>query len=352
MKVVVTGASGNVGMSVLRVLAADPAVRSIVGVTRRSPGSLPAGIPWRQADVGTDDLRPVFDGADVVVHLAWLLQPSRDVAKLWDVNVRGTASVLDAAAEVGVGTVVYASSVGAYSPGPSDGARVDESWPTHGIGTSSYSRAKAYAERLLDAFEVRSPSTRVVRLRPALIFKTEAATRIRRLFLGPLFPRSVLQPGRLPALPRVPGLRFQAVHAEDVAEAYRLAVVGDIAGAVNLAAEPVLSLKDVAELLQARTFPIPPALARPVVAATWAARLHPVDVGWFDLACHTPLLDSSRARTELGWQPQRTSLESLAAVLRGIRDGRGGPTRHLAPDGTSVRIPELAARQGADETAP
>lgn len=352
MRVVVTGATGNVGSSLVRSLAEDPRVDGVVALARRPPGPLPAGVAWRQADVLEDDLRPILDGADVVVHLAWLIQPSRDVGRLWDVNVRGTAAVLAAVADANVGSVVHASSVGAYSPGPVDGSRVDESWPTHGIGTSSYSRAKAYAERLLDAFEARYPSVRVVRLRPGLIFKAGAAPRVRRLFLGPLFPRSALHPGRLPVLPRIPGLKVQTVHTEDVAEAFRLAVVGRFDGAVNVAADPVLSLEDIAELLHARTVPVPAAIARPVVAATWVARLHPIDVGWFDLAWHTPLLDTSRARDELGWTPRHGSFETVAEVIRGLRDGTGGPTRRLPPDGPRPRLDELRARQGAADTAP
>jgi UDP-glucose 4-epimerase len=352
MKVVVTGATGNVGSSLVQALADEPRVRRVVALARRSPGSLPDGVVWRPADMVEDDLRPAFEGADVVVHLAWLIQPSRDVGQLWDVNVRGSAAVLEAAADTDVGAVIHASSVGAYSPGPSDGSRVDERWPTHGIGTSSYSRAKAYVERLLDAFEATHPSVRVVRLRPALIFKAEAASRVRGIFLGPLFPRSALHPGRLPALPRVPGLRVQAVHTADVAEAFRLAVVGRFAGAVNLASDPVLSLRDVAELLDTRSFPIPASIVRPAVAASWAARLHPIDVGWFDLAWHSPLLDTSRARDELGWTPRHNSLQAVAEVIRGLRDGTGGPTRRLPPDSAALRLQELSARQGAGETAP
>jgi UDP-glucose 4-epimerase len=153
-------------------------------------------------------------------------------------------------------------------------------------------------------------------------------------------------------LPRVPGLRFQAVHTDDVAEAFRLAVVGRFAGAANLAAEPVLSLEDIAELLGARTVPVPAAVARPAVAATWAARLHPVDVGWFDMAWQTPLLDTARAREELGWTPRHTSLSAVAEMIRGIRDGAGGPTRRLPADDPILRVGELAARQGASDTAP
>src|SRR3954452_242429 len=181
MKVVVVGATGNVGTSLLHALAGDPKVDSIVGVARRLPAMTFPGVEWVQADIRNDDLVSIFRGADAVVHLAWLIQPSRDEAELRSVNVDGSARLFRAVAEAGVPALVYASSVGAYSPGPKD-RRVDESWPTDGIPSSFYARHKAEVERLLDAFERSNPSVRCVRLRPGLIFKRGAASEIRRLF--------------------------------------------------------------------------------------------------------------------------------------------------------------------------
>lgn len=329
MRVVVVGATGNVGTSVVRALVADDDVDTVVGVVRRRPDVSPEGVTWRTADISTDDLQPLLEGADVLIHLAWLIQPSHDEHRLWEVNVRGTSRLLAAAEAVGVAAVVYASSVGAYTSGPDDATRVDESWPTDGIATSAYSRAKSYTERLLDAFEARNPDARVVRLRPGLIFKAEAASRIHRLFLGLLVPRRVIDPRIVPTVPRVTGVRFQCVHADDVAEAFRLATVQPVRGAFNLAAEPVLSLRDVAQALDARSFPVPRALARVVVAVTWRARMQPIDAGWFDLASRSPLLDSGRARRELGWTPRHGAMEALGELLAGLRRGTDGSTPPL-----------------------
>ncbi|HWO47836.1 MAG TPA: NAD-dependent epimerase/dehydratase family protein, partial [Solirubrobacterales bacterium] len=186
MRVVVTGASGNVGTSVLEALAADAAVESVLGIARRRTDAHYAKTEFVTADVTRDDLVPHFRGADCVVHLAWKIQPSRDGGALRATNVHGSTRVFLAAAEADVPALVYASSVGAYSPGPKD-RRVDESWPTEGIPSSFYSRHKAEVERILDHFEAdhHHPQMRVVRLRPGLIFKREAATGIRRLFAGP-----------------------------------------------------------------------------------------------------------------------------------------------------------------------
>src|SRR5918993_3164708 len=118
MRVVVVGASGNVGTSVLRSLADEPAVDSILGIARRIPEASFPKTEWRQADIAHTPLRPHFQGADVVVHLAWLIQPGRDKQRLYEVNVDGSARVFRAAAGAGVPAVVYASSRGAGPPGP------------------------------------------------------------------------------------------------------------------------------------------------------------------------------------------------------------------------------------------
>ncbi|HEY2479849.1 MAG TPA: NAD-dependent epimerase/dehydratase family protein [Solirubrobacterales bacterium] len=344
MRVVVTGATGNVGTSVLAALERDPRVTEIVGLARRVPESLLLPkVRWRQADVTSTPLTPIFEGADAIVHLAWAIQPSHDTDAMERVNVLGSQRVFGAAAHAGVGALVHASSVGVYAPGPKD-RQVDESWPADGIPSSSYSRHKARVERLLDDLSAGS-RMRVVRLRPGLIFKAEAASEIRRFFLGPLLPNLLVRPRLIPFVPDVPGLRFQAVHADDVGEAYRLAVVGGAEGAFNIAAEPTIGPPELASLLRARRLPIPAVALRTAASLTWHAHLQPADVGWIDLALGAPLMDSGRARRELGWEPRVTSLDALGELLLGLRKGRGGPTPPLDPKaGGPLRLGELAGR--------
>ncbi len=328
MRVVVTGATGNVGTALLGVLADEPAVTSVAGIARRLPSLALPKTEWLRADVATDDLVPLFDGADCVVHLAWLIQPAHDRMATWRTNVTGSRRVFEAAAAAGVGSLVHASSVGAYSRGPKD-RPVDESWPTGGIRSSFYSRDKADAERLLDEVEARHRELRVVRLRPSLIFQRGMGTEVKRLFTGRLVPHRLLAPRRIPVVPDLPGLRFQVTHAADVADAYRRAIVSDVHGAFNVAAEPVLDPRSLARLLGARTVRVPAALARAAVAATWRLRIQPTPEGWLDMALETPLLDASRAREELGWEPERRADDTLLELLDGFHDGAGLPTPPL-----------------------
>lgn len=346
MRIVVIGATGNVGSALVRTLVDEG--HEVVGAARRLPEEDLYGAQWQQLDITSDDLVPVLRGADAVVHLAWMIQPTRDLGVLRGVNVDGTSRLLDAIVEAGVPALVYASSIGAYSPrkGPYP---VDESWPTHGVASSSYSRQKAYVERMLDAFEAANPDVRVVRLRPALIFQPESASEQRRLFAGALLPRTLLRPGVLPVVPRLTNVTFQAVHADDIADAYRRAVVSDERGAFNVATDDVLTTADVADLLEARSFPFPWRIARAAATATWRLRLHPLSPGWLDMARWAPLLDSSRVRSVLGWEPQHSGKEALRAILRGIARGTGEATPTLKADREDRDVAdELRTRQGAE----
>jgi UDP-glucose 4-epimerase len=346
MRVVVTGASGNVGTSVLEALGGEPQVKEVVGIARRLPEISYPKVEWVAADVTEDDLVPVFAGADAVVHLAWAIQPGRDERVTERINVEGTRRVLDAVARGGVGAIVHASSVGAYSPGPKR-RQVDESWPVEGIPTSFYSRHKAAVETMLDAFERREPEVRVVRLRPGLIFKAEAASEIRRLFAGPFLPGFLVRKRLVPLVPRVPRLRFQAVHSRDVGEAYRQAVIRDVSGAFNVAAEPEIGVEELCELFGARSFPLPAGALRVAASASWKLRLQPSPPGWIDLALGVPMMDTTRAREELGWEPTVTSLQALAELLDGLRHADGGPTPPLDPAaGGPLRARELATGIG------
>jgi nucleoside-diphosphate-sugar epimerase len=341
MRVVVVGATGNVGTSLLERLQTEPTIDRVVGVARRLPEASFEGTEWAPADITRDDLEPIFNGADAVVHLAWLIQPSRDLGTLHRTNVLGSERVFRAAVNARVPSLIYASSIGAYSPGPKK-RRITEEWPTGGIRTSFYSRHKAATERMLDRLEQERPEMRIVRLRKGLIFKRDAATGIRRLFFGPLVPNKILDRRLIPVVPDMKRFAFQAVHSMDVAEAYRLALVSDARGPFNVAAEPVLDAPALAGLLGARRLPIPAALLRILVQVSWWARLHPTPPGWLDLALGAPLMDTSRARSELGWEPRHTSGEALLELLEGLRDAASFPTPPLDVATTApLRIEEF-----------
>lgn len=330
MRVVVTGASGNVGSQVLPRLLSSPQVSSVVGVCRRPPASFP-DVEWHAADVAADDLRPALRGADVVVHLAWLLQPSHDEPLMRRVNLGGTRAVLDAMTAESVPALVHASSVGAYSPATDKAVRVDESFPTGGIASSAYSRHKSRAERMLDGHERTHPDRRVARLRPGVVLQSQAASALARYFLGSLVPQRLVRPSLVPVVPRTAGLALQAVHATDVADAFVAAATRPVHGAFNVASEPVLDPATLAEALHAHQVPVPRTVLRALVDLSWRLRLQPTDPGWLDLGTLGPLMDTTRARTELGWSPTVLATDAVAEVVAAMGARAGADTPVLRP---------------------
>jgi nucleoside-diphosphate-sugar epimerase len=336
VRIVVTGASGNVGTALLRRLSDVPEIDEIVAVARRLPSD---DEPYRAArwvgcDIGAEaasrELAEVFAGAAAVVHLAWQIQPSHDPRLLHRTNVLGSRHVAEATVRAGVPALVHASSIGAYEPGPRN-RRVDESWPVGGVPGSLYSRQKAAVEHLLDGVEAAHPDLRVVRLRPGLIFQHDAGGQLARYFLGPFAPLSLLRRRTLPVVPLPARLRLQCVHAADVAEAYTRAVMSDARGAFNVVTEPVLDPPTIARVLKGRPLPVPSALLTWAAGATWLTRLQPADPGWLWLALRAPLLDATRARVELGWAPQYDALTALTDLIDGLAAGTGTTSPALRP---------------------
>lgn len=330
MRVVVTGATGNLGTSCVATLSEAEGLPEIVGVARRRPYLVYPRTTFVTADVTGSDLRSIFDGADAVVHLAWALQPSHDEAALFRTNVIGSERVFEAAARSRVKTLVYVSSIAAYSPRAHRGP-VEEDYPTNGISGSTYSAHKVAVERALDRIVVGHPEMRVVRLRPALVFKRSVGAEIHRLFLGGLVPRRLLLPGKLPVIPDDLGL--QCVHSLDVGVAIERAIFGSARGPFNLVADPPLGPRDLARILRSRPTSIPRGLLRGSLSFAWHLHLAPSEPGWIDLAYGVPILSSRRAKDELGWSPRYGSEETLLELLDGIADRADLPSPPLRATG-------------------
>lgn len=321
-RIVITGASGNVGTALLRRLTADDSDYEIVGISRRRPPSddVYRSAHWHEldlADPGVElELLKVFRGAACVVHLAWGFQPTRNRRYLDAVGVNGSAAVLSAAHNAKVPHLLHMSSVGTYAAGRY-GQKVDETFSTAGIPSSAYSRAKSAVEHMLDGYEGHNPDgVGITRMRPGFILQRDAALGLRRYTLPAYVdPRWVRW---LPLLPLDRSLSVSVVHADDVADACVKAIERRALGPFNLAAEPPVGRDDIAKALRARPIHVPSPLLGLLVAASWRARLQPLDRGWLDMAFSLPLLGTDRARNVLGWSPRWSSEAALADLVDGF----------------------------------
>ncbi|MGM1060733.1 NAD-dependent epimerase/dehydratase family protein [Saccharothrix sp. Mg75] len=330
MRIVITGASGNVGTGVLRALAAEGG-HEVVGLCRRPPDPVPPydSAVWHRCDLADSRSRAVLDevlpGADAVVHLAWMFQPLRDAGLLHRTNYAGTLGVLDAARRAGVPHVVHASSIAVY--GPAGAEPVDETWPATGVPGSVYGQGKAEVEAELRRFATENPEIAVASVRPTLVAQREASASFLALFFDPVVPQWLLrlvERGALPVLPLPSDLRVQFVHADDVGDAVVRVLRARASGAFNVAADPVFTADDLAALFGARALPVPTGLVRAAVSALWRLRVLRASPGWFDVGLRSPVVDTTRARVELGWEPRVSGEDAALEQLRGMADGVEG----------------------------
>lgn len=339
MKVVVTGATGSIGTALLSSLDDR---WDVVGVARRVPPVVGpyARVRWVGCDIGApgagDVLAEVFAGADAVVHLAWAIQPLVGDPPRGRTNRRGSAAVLRAVEKAGVGYVLCASSSAAYAPGPR-WRRVAEDAPCVGVPGSAYSLDKADLEGRLDLFARRNPGVVVGRVRPSAVVQPAAGAQLARWTVPALLPRRVVGAAGVP-VPLWSRLRLQVVHAEDVAQALRLMVERRFPGAVNLAAEPVLPARELASILGGFLVPTPRPLLVAAAWAAWRVGVLPLHPGWLRLADQVPLLDTTRAREELGWRPAHDAASAFEGAVAAMRRGAGADGPPLAANTGGFRV--------------
>ena len=323
LTVAVTGPTGTFGLALMRLLQKDPQVDRVIGIARRPFDPAPRGwtkMEYRRGDIrDADALRTAFDGADVVVHLAFLiLGGGRE--KTRSINIDGTLNAFRMAAAVGAKRFVYASSVAAYGFHRGNPVGMTEDWATRPAERLFYAQEKAELEHLLQQEAETHPRTGLYLLRPPIVLGPDAvgAKVTIPAQLAPLLRGVGGMLRRLPGLPAlVPDLPFQVIHQDDVAEALRLCVLGAAApGAYNIAADDVITGVDVARELGLRAVPVPGGPVAAVARAVVKLPYLPSGAQWVEAMSHPAIMDTTKAKTELGWTPRHSAIESLRSTLR------------------------------------
>jgi nucleoside-diphosphate-sugar epimerase len=325
LTVAVTGPTGTFGSGLLPLLEADDRIDRVVGIARRPFDPAERGwtkMEYRRGDVRDPDaLREAFAGADVVVHLAFLITGNASRTTTREINVDGTLNVFRAAAAAGVSRFVYASSVAAYGFGADIPDLITEDWPTRPAARLFYAQEKAELEELLGIEAEAHPELSLYLLRPPVVLGPNAVGG-KDVLPGPLAPlgRALFgRPRRLPVpVPAVvPELPLQFVHESDVGSALLLCVVGaGPAGAYNIAGDGVLTAADVAREFGALALPVPAGPAQLAAKAVSRLPFLPPVGEWVEAASRPVIMDTSRAKRELGWQPRYTGLEALRDTLK------------------------------------
>ena len=326
LTVAVTGPTGTFGSGLVPLLQDEPRVERVIGLARRPFDPAQRGwtkMTYRRGDVrDTDTLREAFADADVVVHLAFLItgNASRQTARA--INVEGTLGVFRAAAEVGARRFVYASSIAAYGFHRDNPIGMTEDWPVRPAARLFYAQEKAEIEELLAAEAAEHPELAVYLLRPPVVLGPNTLG-AKDLLPGPLAPlgRRLAEAAnrRLPVpVPLVvPTMPVQFVHEDDVGRALLLCVLGaGPPGPYNIAGDGVLTAVDVAREYGALPIPVPAAPAELAARAISRLPFLPPAAEWVEAFSHPAIMDTTKAREQLGWRPRYSGLEALRATLR------------------------------------
>jgi len=328
LTVAVTGPTGTFGFGLIPLLEADPRIERIVGIARRPFDPSEHGwtkLDYRQGDVRDPDaLESAFDDADVVVHLAFMITGTASREKIRAINVEGTLNAFKAAVAAGADRFVYASSVAAYGFHDDNPIGMTEDWPTRPATRLFYAQEKAELEQLLGEQADANPTLSLYLLRPPIVLGPHAVGAKNALPepLGAVARKALDLAGRLPVpLPvPAPDLPMQFIHEDDVGEALLKCVVADgPPGAYNIAGDGTVTAADVVHELGLTPITVPAGISQGAARAAASVPLPsfaPPMAEWVEAASHPAIMDTTKAKRELGWQPQYTGLEALRETLR------------------------------------
>src|SRR5438552_12812901 len=304
--VVITGVSGFLGQAVLRRLAGSPAVGRFVGLDVREPGYRPRSMQFHLVDVAGSDLRPLFEGADILVHLAGVHDAIPDEELMARVNVGGTRRVLDAAGAAGVAKVVLVSSAAVYGAWPNNPVPLTEDAPLRPNPGFPLGVHKAELERLLAEWALPRSAVVTTVLRPAFVLGPGADHAMARLIRA-----------RVPLAVGGSTAPVQFVHEDDATEAIALAVERDLPGVYNVAADGWLSREELRALVGRKVQPqVGPELMERALRRLFNAGLVDVPPSEVPYLVHPWVVANDRLRAE-GWAPSHTNEETVLACLGG-----------------------------------
>jgi nucleoside-diphosphate-sugar epimerase len=326
--VAVTGPTGEIGISAVTALEREPAVQKIVGMARRPFDPLQRGwikTTYQQGDIlDRDAVDELVSGADVVIHLAFIIMGSRDESAR--VNLQGTRNVFEATSQANMARqrprrLVYTSSVAAYGYHSDNPVPLTEDVPARGSEEHYYSSQKAACEAVL-AEVTEGSSLEVFVLRPSIVAGPEAPALADAMpwnqLPAPVRAVTKVVPMLKPLVPD-PGVPLQLVHHDDVATAIALAAIAPARpGAYNIAGDGVVTIADVAKALGGRPVRVPAAAASAASAAISRLPVVPSALEWLHAARTSVVMDTTKAKTELGWCPTHSSAQTLAALASSV----------------------------------
>jgi nucleoside-diphosphate-sugar epimerase len=346
LTVAITGAAGYVAGRLIRALLADERVDRVLGFDVRDPQIEATRFVFDPVDVRNPELRRRLDGVDVLVHLAFIMDPIQDEALMRDVNVNGSHNALEAAAAAGVRKIVYTSSATVYGAHPDNEVPLTEESPLRANLDFSYPAHKLEIEYLVRDFRERHPEIAFTLFRPAIVFGAHVDNAWSHVMEMPLLP---LAEGHHPPM--------QFVHEDDVADALAFAVHRDLDGAYNVAPDGWMEGDEVLAMVGRRRLDLPEPKLYRLADRLWRLGLAEAPAGIVHYLTYPWVVSPAKLAAE-GFSAVRSNSEALGETVETVRGKvRIGRKRyekaHLARGaaglGAAAALGVLAARKRSSE---
>src|SRR3954454_22123836 len=328
MRSLITGGSGYIGSRLVERLSEREDVERILICDVRPPAAFRPGVAYRSVDV--TDARGVRSAVaderpDAVVHLAFVLNPIHDEARMYEIDVGGTHNVLEACSAAGVSQGLVTSSSTAYGAFPDNPVPLTEDHPVRGVAGFEYARDKAESDRLCQLWGLRHPDRVMTIVRPCIVFGPSVDNYLVRLWTKQPFQADFGLPD--------PGIQF--VHEDDVVSAVLALLDGRLSGAFNVAGDGVMSTDECASIVGLSRRRVPLRAYRRFASLMWRLRASEAPPGSLDFAVYPWIVSAQKLKDEAGWVPRFSSRETFEITMRA--HGK------LADSGAEAAVPTPAA---------
>lgn len=309
--VLVTGISRDIGRRFARAAASDPSIDRVIGVDVVPPRGDIGDVSFVRADIRNPVIAKVLakEDVDTVVHMSVIATPgSGGRGTMKELNVLGTMQLLAACQKSpGVQRLVVKSTTTVYGASPRDPAMFTEEMGPKRLPTTGYAKDVYEVEGYVRGFARRRPDVEVTTIRAANVIGPHVTSPLTGYF-------------RLPVIPRVLGFdpRMQFLHEDDLIRVLRQAAVSGPAGTFNVAGDGVLMLSQAVRRLGKPTVSMPGFAVARLGSTLRQARMSDFSPEQLGFLTYGRGVDTTRMRTELGFEPAYTTEEAFADFCRSL----------------------------------
>ena len=306
--VVITGAGGYIGQRLIKHLDTFEGCTRILGIDIQEPVVRSEKLTFQKFDIRDISLVDFLKDkkVEVMIHLAYIVDPIHDEQTMFDINVNGTLNILKICEELRIGHVIVASSGTAYGAWPDNPLPLREDDPIRVFPpTMSYAHHKGISEKHFEKFVRKHPEVIFNIVRPCVVYGPNVDNYLSRLI------------NRLPFLPLTNGCdpELQLVHENDVARFFALLIEKKVQGPFNVAGSGMVPMSRLGAMVGKRSLWVPRLLVYPVMSLLWRLNLLVESPpGLIDYMAYPWVLDTSRARELLGFEPEY-STEQTARIM-------------------------------------